>query len=53
MSFLVQLLFWLMMKKEFKSADSKVPCNSVVPNSVTLLSVQGDEKPNILTITLI
>ena len=41
------------MKKEFKSTDSKVPCNAVVPNSVTLLSVKGKERPNILTITLI
>ncbi|MHA2069158.1 MAG: flavin reductase family protein [Candidatus Thorarchaeota archaeon] len=40
------------MKREFKSTDSKVPCNSIVPNSVTLLSVQGNDRPNILTITL-
>jgi flavin reductase (DIM6/NTAB) family NADH-FMN oxidoreductase RutF len=41
------------MKKEFKSTDSKVSCNSIIPNSVTLLSVKGAERPNILTITLI
>jgi flavin reductase (DIM6/NTAB) family NADH-FMN oxidoreductase RutF len=41
------------MKKEFKSSESKVPCNSMVPNSIALLSVSGEDRPNIITISLV